>query len=461
MKKILACIAVIAGALVPTAAGTPASAQSTPPNVVVILSDDQRWDTVGDMPTLQNLIAAHGVTYSNAMVPTSLCCPSRASLLRGQFAHSTRVWHNVPPTGGWTTFVAHGGEESNLATWLDAGGYRTALIGKYLSGYETAPTGYVPPGWDHWLAFVETGYFDYDLVQTNGAIQHHGSGDADYSTDVLASDADGFTRNADPADPLFMYVAPYGPHAPSIPAARHAGSCEDLPDHRPPSYNVLPRNAPRWLDYPTWNATQRERVDLQRRRACEALGSVHDLVGTVTTALADTGRLSKTLLVYLSDNGFMWGEYRLRAKWQPYDAATRVPMVARYDGVLPSGVVDDRLALNVDLAATVEQVTGLTFPLLEGESLLGAPIRSGFVLEATRGIQPTSDRPAYCGWREKTRLYVRYQDKSAEFYNLASDPYGTINKIDVPAAQPKITKMRKAAKDQCDPMPPGFAWARR
>ena len=458
--QILVGVAVLGAALLPTAVGTPATAQSTLPNIVVIMSDDQRWDTVGDMPNLQSLIAAQGVTYSNAMVPTSLCCPSRASLLRGQYAHSTGVWHNGLPGGGWAAYVDDGGEGSNLATWLNDAGYRTALIGKYLNGYVNAPQGHIPPGWDHWLAFGRSGYFEYDLTQTDGSVRHFGSTEGDYSTDVFAASADGFIRGADPAEPLFAYIASYGTHAPYTAAPRHTETCSDIAPYRPPSYNRLPANGPAWLDYGPWEPSRRASSDLQRRNACEALGPVDDLVGTVTSALSDTGRLSNTLFVYMSDNGFMWGEHRLRGKWQPYDAATRIPMVARYDGVLPSGVVDDRLALNVDIAATIQQVTGLSFPDLEGESLLGAPIRTGFVLEATEGTRPTSDRPAYCGWRERTRLFVRYQDGSAEFYNLASDPYETNNKIDVPTAQPKIQQMRRAAKNACDPMPAGFAWTK-
>ena len=159
------------------------------------------------------------------------------------------------------------------------------------------------------------------------------------------------------------------------------------------------------------------------------IGSLDDLVAQTIDALADTGRLSQTLVVFASDNGYMWGEHRATGKGQPYDAATRIPMVARMDGVIGRHMVDGRLALNVDIASTIEDVTGLSFPGLAGQSLLNPSTRSGFVLEATSGGESTSNRPAYCGWRQRDRVYVRYGDGGAEFYNLATDPFETNNKI--------------------------------
>ena len=124
--KAIVSAAVLLTVLLSIEAGPPAKAQTAQPNIVIILTDDQRWDTLRRMPQLQDLLVDRGVRYSNAMVPTSLCCPSRASLLRGQYAHSTGVWSNGPPTGGWYSFEANGGEQSNLATWLDNAGIEPA-----------------------------------------------------------------------------------------------------------------------------------------------------------------------------------------------------------------------------------------------------------------------------------------------------------------------------------------------
>lgn len=255
-----------------------------------------------------------------------------------------------------------GGEASNLATWLDAAGYQTGLIGKYLNGYESAPADHIPPGWDHWLAFKHPGYFEYDLVRTDGSTEHRGSADADYSTDVIADGADAFIRKTDPAVPLFAYITPNAVHGPHTPAPRDGGSCATIRDYRPPSFNVLPRNAPRWLRYPALTKAQVTTIDLRRRRACEALGAIDDLIRKVNGALVDTGRLSNTLIIFASDNGFLWGEHRAVGEWHAYNAATRIPMVVRMDGVLPAGEIDERLALNVDIASTIEDVTGSVLP---------------------------------------------------------------------------------------------------
>src|SRR5262245_11052409 len=136
---------------------------SGPPNVVVILTDDQRWDTLWAMPTVQSELVGHGVSFSNAFVVNPTCCPSRASLLTGQFSHTTGVYRNRPPFGAFESFD----DATTLATALHGGGYRTGLFGKYLNYYEQDDAGYIPPGWDRWVAFVSQhgngDYFGYDV----------------------------------------------------------------------------------------------------------------------------------------------------------------------------------------------------------------------------------------------------------------------------------------------------------
>ena len=134
--------------------GTPATSstrgappfQRDRPNIVLILTDDQRWDTLSAMPNVRHLLVDHGVTFANAFVSDSLCCPSRASILTGQYDETTGVWSNMPPTGGFQAFHE---DRNTIATWLHADGYHTALVGKYLNRYETS---YVPPGWDRWVS---------------------------------------------------------------------------------------------------------------------------------------------------------------------------------------------------------------------------------------------------------------------------------------------------------------------
>src|SRR5207247_8724581 len=121
---------------------------------VVSLTDDQRWDTLSAMPTVNSELIQKGVEFTNAFVPDSLCCPSRTSILTGDYSHTTGVWRNQPPYGGWESFD----DSSTIATWLQAAGYHTALVGKYLNGYWNAPSGYVPPGWEHWVSVTRAAY---------------------------------------------------------------------------------------------------------------------------------------------------------------------------------------------------------------------------------------------------------------------------------------------------------------
>ena len=181
------------------------------PNIVFILTDDQRLDTLSFMPNVKELLAAHGVTFTNAFVTTSLCCPSRASILTGQYSRHTGVLSNVPPDGGAPSLR----DASTVATWLHDGGYRTALVGKYLNAYNLLD-GRIPPGWDYWAAIdndaERSHYYDFTLNE-NGRLVHYGTGPADYTTTVLGKLAAAFVENARP--PFFLYLATVAPHDPA------------------------------------------------------------------------------------------------------------------------------------------------------------------------------------------------------------------------------------------------------
>lgn len=200
-----------------------------PPNVVVIVTDDQRAGTLHWLPTVRRQLVRRGTKFTRAMVPTSTCCPSRASILTGLFAQDTTVWANGgdldgTPLGGWEGFSQAGMEDQTIATRLDPT-HRTILVGKYLNGYDKAPSGHVPPGWDEWHSFwAHNGrYYDYQLVHTDGSMTHHGNRPAAYSTDVLRRLAVRSIVNTPPDEPLFLFFTPIAPHGPSTPAPRHEG----------------------------------------------------------------------------------------------------------------------------------------------------------------------------------------------------------------------------------------------
>src|SRR4029079_1039007 len=201
-------------------------------NVVVIVSDDERLDANRRMRNVQRLLAREGVRFDRYYTTTSECCPSRASILTGQYPHHSGVVAN---------FGSHGyprfDDRSTLATWLHDAGYTTAMVGKYLNGYTLAGERRIPPGWDRWVAMdsiPEERYYRYTL-NVNGRRVDYGRQPADYSTSVLTRKALGFIRSAD--HPFFLYFAPIAPHLPAIPAPRDRGSIGELPRLRSPAFD--------------------------------------------------------------------------------------------------------------------------------------------------------------------------------------------------------------------------------
>ena len=211
----------------PEGGGRPKGSGSPPrPSIVVMLTDDQRADTLSSMPILQRELVVSGITFANAVVATPLRCPSRATLLTGRYAHSRRLPHRGL-YGGVEAFP----DDDTLPVWLQRAGSTTALVGKYLNGYKGAR---VPPGWDRWRAFSwGWGYFDYRLVDERGRVRRFGSGLEEYSTHVLAREAVDFIRRA--ARPFFLLLAPAAPHEPALPRPGDRGRLGDLPPQRRPA----------------------------------------------------------------------------------------------------------------------------------------------------------------------------------------------------------------------------------
>lgn len=432
----------------------------TRPTIVVVVTDDQRVRTIGPtrMPHLWSALRLRGRVYSNASVPTSLCCPSRASILTGLYAHSTRVFSNTLPFGGWDVFHARGLEDRTVAVALQGAGYHTAMVGKYLNGsFPTALAGgFQPPGWDEMVSFTTSpSYYDYSL--NDG--RTYGEAAADYSTDVLAAHAERIVREAPPDQPLFLYFATVGPHRPFTPAPRDVGAWEGrLASYRPASVSENVSDKPRWV---RWRPrVDQTRIDGDLAKAQDALMSVDDAVGRLTGALSDTGRLGNTLFIYLSDNGLLMGEHRL-FEWKnlPYRWSTSIPLMIRWDGHIAPNSKDARLALNVDLAQTISNAAGLGMTT-EGHDLLGRVRRSGFPLEGTRWF-PSDSLPkheAYCGYRTERWMFAQYAGGFRELYDYATDPDELTNRASDPAYAHIRRTLKAKARQTCRPVPPDFHW---
>jgi len=436
MRWVLLVLLLAALAAGPSSGGPGAPAR---PNILFILTDDLDARSIAFMPQLKAQLAAAGVTFANFFVTTALCCPSRSSILRGQYVHNHRVYTNTPPAGGFAVFHGLGREESTIATWLRAAGYRTVLMGKYLNGYpERADPTYVPPGWEEWYSPSRGGYANVTYTMNeNGTLVAYGARPEDYLTDVLARKAvDVIRRAAQEGRPVFIYLATYAPHAPATPAPRHAQAFPDAQAPRPPSFNERDvSDKPRWVrNRPLLDARQIAEIDRLYRTRLQSLLAVDELITAVVDALRAAGQLDRTYLFFTSDNGFHMGEHRLPpGKNTAYDEDIRVPLLVRGPGV-PAGRTVESLALNLDLAPTFAAIAGVPVPdFVDGRSLLpllqAAPPsrwRQAFVVEHyTDAAGPARGRavPAFRALRTAELLYVAYETGERELYDRRRDPY--------------------------------------
>ena len=413
------------------------------PNIIFIVSDDQRWDTLQYMPRVLERIADQGVSFTNAFVPTALCAPSRASMLTGQYAHTHGVLTLAIPTGGATLFV--GPDASTLATWLQQAGYRTGMYGKYITDYNRqcppyTTSCYTPPGWNDWHVFVQQGYFNYRLAE-NGSIISYGSTEAEYSTDVLAAKAVDFIVRAN-GQPFFLHLATAAPHqdggARPKPAPRHVGLFAGIAPWRPPSYDeedisdkpIWVQQMPRAADPVGIYLTHGTWTEAIRQAQLESAVAIDEAVEAIVSALDATGQADDTIIVYTSDNGLVWGEHReFAGKDSDFEESIRVPLIIRAPGLVGAPREESRLALNIDLAPTLAAAAGVTptspvdgaslLPLLRDEA---SPWRTDFLIEhfdfSSAGLFN------YAGVRTDEWKYVEYPiTGEAELYDLVNDPY--------------------------------------
>ena len=347
------------------------------PNVVFVLTDDLDEEVYSHMQRLKTLMDDKGLSFQNHFLNISLCCPSRTAILRGQYAHNTKIFSNAPPTGGFETFFANGSEAETLPVWMKAAGYRTVLMGKYLNGYpNTAPAGYIPPGWSEWYSPINGNpYSDYNYgMNENGTVVHYAMTPADYMPDVLSDKAADFIRRASTDHvPFFMYITPYVPHSPATPAPRYAHDFPGVKAPRTPSFNQADvSNMPTWLQsHPLLTTAQIDDIDKLYRKRLQSMEAVEDMVQNIVDTLTATGELENTYIVFTSDNGFHQGQHRLMSgKNTEFDEDLRVPLIVRGPGV-PAGATIDYPTMNVDFAPTFLELAGTAIPAgIDGRSLV-------------------------------------------------------------------------------------------
>jgi arylsulfatase A-like enzyme len=395
-----------------------ARARAAAPSVVVIVTDDQRWDALSPTwtPSVAADLIANGTTYPNAFVSNPLCCPSRTAILTGTYSHTSGVFTNFGSNGGWRGFRSNGNATDTVATDFHRAGYRTAMIGKFLNGFPDR--NHVPPGWDTWFSVPTHSYYDY-TVNADGTPRRFGTAPPDYSTRVISHQARAFIEAG---GPFFLYVAPTSPHSPAISDPRDAQRFEIDPPNTP-SRGVVAPDQPRYLreHLSEWDETSSNAF--ARRQINSAYGADR-LVGQLWEDAPDG-----TIFVYLSDNGLLWGEHGWTSKAVPYNESLRIPFVVATKGVT-APAVDPRFVLNVDVRASVAALAGLPVPRTEGRPLTAKP-RQVFVIEhAGRPGAPPTAVPTYCGFRSHAWLYVRYATGEEEVYDEVRDPFELDNLAD-------------------------------
>lgn len=426
-KKILPIL--IIGFVVLQSCSSPSHVSDKRPNILIIVSDDQRMNTMEYMPETQAGIFDQGITFANGFVTTPLCCPSRASILTGMYAHNHGVLVNEDPL-----------KQTTFMEILHKNGYYTGLIGKYLNSWD----GTARPEYDYWVsyAFGETRYYNPRL-NINGTWKRL---QGQYITYALGDYAIDFIKQASKKnEPFVLLFTPNAPHQPSTPAVEDEGLLKDLKPYRPPSFNE-----PDMSDKPAWLAnrpllTDKEiaQIDSQRRDQLLTLISLDRTIGRVLTELKDTGELDRTFIFYLSDNGLFWGEHRFDiVKNRYYEENVHVPFAIRYPPLVPTPYVENRIVANIDIAPTIYDLAGIPIPkTVDGASIVqllkGDPTwRKYLLLEG--GIQDGS----YVGVRSE-RYFYGENDSYPEFYDLQTDPYELQNQVNNPDYQSIIQDLKQ------------------
>jgi arylsulfatase A-like enzyme len=381
-----------------------------------------------------------GVTFANYFVTNSLCCPSRAAIFTGRYPHNTGILRNTGADGGYQAFHSRGHEGATFASALATVGYRAAMLGKYLNGYqpERDPAA---PGWTTW-AVAGNGYaeINYTLNQ-DGRVVRYGNALQDYLTDVLADRAVQFiTQSA--GTPFILEVATFAPHAPSTPATRDAEALPGLTAPRTAAFDAAPdTDAPKWLAAAApLSDTDKAAIDRDFRKRAQSMLAVDKLIGALQAAVAAIGEADNTYVVFSSDNGYHMGEHRLMpGKMTAYDTDIHVPLIVTGPNIRGGATVED-IAENIDLCPTFAELAGMTpSPDIDGRSLV--PLLHGQTLADWRAVAliehhgpnreaadpdfsaPRSGNPpSYEALRSRSFLYVEYADDGKEYHDLASDP---------------------------------------
>jgi N-acetylglucosamine-6-sulfatase len=464
---LVAAVVIVAAVGAVSSRESGSSAQAAPaaqprPNIVVLETDDQTLAEMEVLPNVRRLIGDQGVTFDNNFDSFSLCCPSRATFLTGQYSHNNGVRGNAPPQGGYQALD----KANTLAVWLQQGGYYTAHLGKFLNGYGRTNPAEIPPGWSEWRGSVDPStyrYYGYTLNE-NGTLTTYCAvpSPSCYQTDIYRDKANEIIRRRAPAGPFFLWVAfladhsggPRDPDDPSnpnqatpAPAPRHKDKLAGTPLPRPPNFNEADvSDKPQVIRRrPLMNARRIAAVEEMWQQRRETLMAVDEAVVSIIETLRSTGELDDTLIIFTSDNGFFHGEHRVpsgKVMW--YEPSIHLPLLMRWTGnpSLPRGVHRSQLVMNVDDAETIlDAANARPGKVVDGVSLLPLWRDAGRELGRDLLIDNSPGAGHFDAIRTLHYKYAEYLGGQREFYDLRKDPYELESQHNNPAYAPLIASL--------------------
>lgn len=461
LPKTVAALAVVALiALVGTAtyvatraASNVAAAPLTKPNIVFILTDDQTMESYTKMTYLNS--QTDWIKFDKAFVNNGLCCPSRATILSGQFDTHTGVGNNAQGKNLR--------EAETLPVWLQRAGYQTGMFGKYLNQYPFGRGLYKPAGWSEWQVAYNAGpkwgiYSQYNYkINNNGRSEVHYNTAADYMPTVISNKMVTFIRNKAAAhQPFFAMYTPTATHGPWTPSPTRKGTMSTAPLAAKPNFNYVAANQPAYLKAQT--ALSQSTMNSHRRKEFEAALSVDDTINKIDTALKNAGVYNNTIVIFMTDNGYSHGSHKWERKRCEFNECMLTPMLIRYPG-LAAKTDTTHLVSNVDMAATISELAGTT-PAIPQDGMSFAPFILGQTVTSWRDSLllhwPGGDMegragkpdsmPQFWGVISTTAdggfwKYIELDTGEKELYNELVDPYEMTNLAGDPAYADKQAEL--------------------
>jgi N-acetylglucosamine-6-sulfatase len=413
-------------------------------NIVFVLTDDQFPGTENAMPRLKNNITSEGLKFTNMISTFPLCCPGRATIQRGQYAHNTRIYGNSLPLGGWEKFERRGEHKSTIATWLNGAGYQTGLFGKYMNNYTdplippgwgpfgkyinyyTAPL--IPPGWDRWYAW-DGPQEGWASVNDQG---NHNPLDRQEADSLVKDKALRFlSHRLDHAAPVFAFVSFGAMHEPYYHAKIDDDKFEGARIPRTGAFNEDDvSDKPSYVrNLPKLSSSDVTELDNTYRNGLRSLMRVDRFIGEASDLLRRKGEMGNTYFIFYTDNGVHFGQHRFEhRKLQAYEEDVNFPLIIRGPGI-PHGVANRKLVGNHDIAPTLARMGGANIPaFVDGRSFL----------ELAKDATTPWPRTAILSERKinrwdmlrmKGKVYTRYEKGGKEYYDLAKDPHQVHNAL--------------------------------